>query len=91
MKEVTLLTWLTQLGLSVAFPLAGCIWLAVWLRDRYALGKWVLIVGIVLGAYLAVHNGIQSLKALSKLQANWRAQAEAKKKPTKAVYFNDHD
>ena len=33
MKELTLLTWLTQLGLSVAVPPVLFILLAVWLRD----------------------------------------------------------
>ena len=35
MKEVTLLTWVTQLGLSVALPLAGFIFLALWLRSQF--------------------------------------------------------
>ena len=33
MKTVSLLPWLTQLGLSVALPLAGFIFLALWLRS----------------------------------------------------------
>lgn len=89
MKELTLLTWLTQLGLSVAIPLAGFVWLGVWLQGKYHLGKWVVILGIVLGLYCAIHNGIQSLKALSKLQKNWKSKD--KKKPSNAVFYNDHD
>ena len=34
MKDLTLLVWLTQLGLSVALPLAGFILLALWLRKE---------------------------------------------------------
>ena len=41
MKNVTLLVWLTQLGLSVALPPAGFIFLAVWLRDSCGWGGWV--------------------------------------------------
>ena len=37
MKDLSLLVWLTQLGLSVAVPLAGFILLAVWLRSRFGL------------------------------------------------------
>lgn len=67
MKHLTLLVWLTQLGLSVAFPLAGFVWGAVWLRDRFDLGIWVLIVGIVLGLAGAVDGFRTSLKAMSRL------------------------
>ena len=47
MKNLNMLVWLTQLGLSVAGPLAGFILLAVWLRQRFELGGWVLVVGII--------------------------------------------
>ena len=89
MKELTLLTWLTQLGLSVALPLAGFVGVTVWLQGKYNLGKWVVILGTVLGLYCAIHNAIQSLKALSKLQKNWNSKKE--KKASEAIFFNDHD
>ena len=89
MKELTLLSWLTQLGLSVALPLAGFVWLGVWLQAKYELGKWVVVLGIALGLYCAIYNGIQSLKALGKVQKNWKNKE--KKKPSKAVFYNDHD
>ena len=49
MKDLTLLVWLTQLGLSVAFPLAGFILLAVWLRSSFGWGDRVIWVGLILG------------------------------------------
>lgn len=67
MKALRLLIWLTQLGLSVALPPAGFIWLAVWLRKTYALGVWVLIVGIVLGFATAFDGLRTSLKAMELL------------------------
>ena len=67
MKHLTLLVWLTQLGLSVAFPLAGFVLGAVWLRERFDLGVWVLILGIVLGLAGAVDGFRTSLKAMSRL------------------------
>ena len=51
MKELTLLTWLTQLGLSVAVPLGGFVWLGAWLRDSQGWGDWVFWAGLVLGLY----------------------------------------
>ena len=35
MKHYQLLIWLTQLGISVAVPLALCTLGAAWLRDRF--------------------------------------------------------
>ena len=51
MKNMQLLTWLTQLGLSTAVPLAGFVLLAVWLRERFGWGAWVIVGGIVLGLF----------------------------------------
>lgn len=67
MKELTLLTWLTQLGLYVALPLVGFVLLAVWLQDQFGWGDWVLWVGIVLGLVSAVDGFRQSLKILARL------------------------
>ena len=49
MKDLTLTVWLTQLGLSVAVPMAGFVLLAVWLRNSLGWGQWVIYVGIGLG------------------------------------------
>ena len=83
MKDLSLLTWLTQLGLSVAFPLGGFILLAVWLRQRFGLGMWVLWLGIALGLYCAVDGLRVSLKTLNRL--NKKKDDEP---PT--IGFNEH-
>ncbi len=83
MKNFSLRAWLTQLGRAVALPLAGFILLAVWLRERFGLGNWVLWVGIVVGAVSAVDGLRVSLKALSRLAG------EPKEDPP-PVSFNDH-
>ena len=84
MKDLSLLTWLTQLGLTVALPLGGFIWLAVWLRERFSLGSWVLWLGITLGAILALDGLRGSLRTLMRY-------SEKEKKDPPAVSFNDHD
>ena len=82
MKELTLLTWLTQLGLSVAVPPVLFILLAVWLRDSQGWGAWVIWVGIILGLYCAVNGLLTSLRTLKRF-------TESKKKdPPQA--FNEH-
>lgn len=85
MKDLSLLVWLTQLGFSVAFPLAGCVLLAVWLHNRHGWGVWVIWVGIVLGLIFAIDGLRQSLKALERLTRNKKDQEPP------AVCFNDHD
>lgn len=84
MKDLSLLVWLSQLGLSVAVPLGGFILLALWLRNRFDWGNWVLWVGIALGVYCAVTGFVSSLRKLEHL-------ATDKKQETPPVAFNDHD
>ena len=84
-KELTLLTWLTQLGLSVALPLAGFIFLALWLRNRFGLGNWVLWAGIVLGLVSALDGLRQSLKLLTQLTRKKSGDTPP------SVSYNDHD
>ena len=85
MKDLTLLVWLTQLGLSVALPPAGFILLAVWLRDRFGWGDWILWVGIIVGLICAVDGLRTSLKAMSRIS---RGKQE---RQGPGVCFNDHD
>ena len=83
MKNLHLLTWLTQLGLSTAVPLASFVVLAVWLRNRYDLGLWVVFAGIGLGLFCAIDGFVRNLKALEQLSK------EEKKDPP--VSFGEHD
>lgn len=84
MKDLHLLTWLTQLGLSVALPLIGFVWLAVWLNQTHGWGGWVIAVGIGLGLICAMNGLRVSLKAISQT-----AKSDTEQKPPAA--FNDHD
>lgn len=78
MKELSLIVWLTQLGFSIALPMGGFIWLAVWLRDTYQLGAWVIIAGAVLGIAGAVDGLRYSLKAMELMT---REKKEKKQPP----------
>ena len=49
MKDVNLLVWLTQLGLSVAIPLAVFLGGALWLHNSRGWGSWVIWVGLMIG------------------------------------------
>lgn len=86
MKNLSMIVWLTQLGFSIAFPLAGFILLAVWLRERFSLGPWVLVAGIVLGFAGAVDGLRHSLKVMELLSKNNQKDEEPP-----PVAFNSHD
>ena len=78
MKNLGLIVWMTQLGLSVAFPLAGFVLGAVWLRNRFDLGIWILILGIVLGFAGAVDGLRTSLKAMELLSREKNEEKKSK-------------
>lgn len=84
MKNLQLIIWLTQLGISVALPLGGFVWLGVWLRSRFGWGVWVVIAGVVIGILCAIDGLRTSLKAMDRM-------AKEKKEGPPPVSFNDHD
>ncbi len=84
MKDVPLLVWLAQLGLSVVVPLVGFLVLAVWLRQEQGWGVWVLWVGIGLGILMAIDGFLNSLKLLKKLGTK-------KEQEPPSLSFNDHE
>lgn len=84
MKSYSMLVWLTQLGLSIAAPLAGFLLLAIWLRSRFDLGMWVIWVGLVFGINGAISGLRVSLKAMEQMAGNKRKQDPP------PISFNDH-
>ena len=85
MKNVNLLIWLTQLGVSVAVPLGGFIWLGIWLRQRFELGVWVVLAGIFVGIVCAIDGMRVSLKAMERMAKD---KEDTEPPP---VSFNDHE
>ena len=84
MKKMNLLIWLTQLGLSVVVPLGGFILLALWLRQQFGWGDWVIIVGVLLGVVCAVDGLRTSLKAMERMSKDKKEEQEP------PASFNDH-
>ena len=85
MKHINLLVWLTQLGISVAAPLGGFIWLGVFLRQRFALGVWVVLAGVFLGVVCAIDGLRVSLRAMERMAK------DKKENDPPPVSFNDHE
>ena len=59
-----------------------CILAAVWLRNRFALGGWVVAAGVVLGLGAAFMSLWQNLRAMDR-------QAKEDDRDT-GTNFNDH-
>ena len=78
------LVWLTQFGMSVAVPPVLSLWGAVWLQRRFALGGWVVAVGVTVGVLAAVSCLRSSLQALDR-----QGKAPKKEEPP-PVNFNQH-
>lgn len=84
MKDLSLLVWLTQLGLSTALPLAGFVLLGVWLHSGLGWGVWTIWAGIGLGLICAIDGFRSSLKAMERLSR------KPKDDTPPPVSFNDH-
>ncbi|MBQ3215996.1 MAG: AtpZ/AtpI family protein [Oscillospiraceae bacterium] len=84
MKDLHLLIWLTQLGLSTVGPLTVCTLIAVWLRQHYGWGSWVIWVGVALGTVMAIDGLRTSLKLMQRL-------SKRKSDTPPPVSFNEHD
>lgn len=61
-----MLIWMTQLGLSVALPLAGLVMLGIWLQRRFLLGKWIVIVFLFLGLIASVTQFVKILREMER-------------------------
>lgn len=84
MKDLSLLVWLTQLGLSAAVPLAMFVLLGVWLNRSCGWGIWTVFVGLGLGLWFGINGLIGSLKTMEQMSRNKNEKAPP-------VSFNEHD
>jgi len=85
MKALRLLTWFTQLALSAVSPLLLCIWGAVYLRGRFQLGGWIVLLGVLLGvggAFSAFRNSLELMRKES--------EGDGKDNKPPPASYNDH-
>ena len=85
MKLLNLLMWVTQFGLSILFPLCFFLLLAVWLKQKFQLGMWIIAVLGILGVLITISTVRANLKALRK------AADEAASQTPPPMAFNDHN
>lgn len=85
MKLLSLLMWVSQFGLSCIFPIILFLWLGVWLRAKFGLGIWILLLLGILGIMTSVSTARSCLRSLRK------AAEEASSGKEPPVAFNNHD
>lgn len=78
------LVWLTQFGLSVALPPVLFLLGAVWLKNEFALGGWVVLVGLLLGLAGSVGSLRSNLKSID------REGKEDTPRTPPPISFNNH-
>ena len=64
MKKLSLWAWATQFGFSVTVPLCALLLLGSWLKDRWGLGPWVLLLCLGLGIGTGVAGAVRILRKL---------------------------
>lgn len=87
MKYLSLLTWVTQLGFSILFPLCFFLFLAYWLQNRFGLGPWIMVVLGIIGLLTSISTTRSCVRSLIKA-ANELSGDDEKKEPP--IAFNDH-
>jgi len=66
MKYLSLLTWVGQFGFSCLFPTCAFLMLGVYLRDRFHLGVWVIIVLGIIGFLTSISTARTCLQSMCK-------------------------
>ncbi len=83
MKVLRNITWLVQLGLSIIVPPLLCIGGCYWLQNRFSLGSWVMLPGIILGLGGSVSSAFQFYRLMRR-----QAERDSQHKPDA---FNNHE
>lgn len=85
MKILNLLMWVGQFGFSIIFPTLFFLYMAVWLRQRFSLGIWIVIVFGILGVLTSISTTKSCLRSMCKAAEEVSGNKEI------PVSFNDHN
>ena len=84
MKVLSLLMWVGQFGFSAIFPTLLFLLGAVWLRDRFGLGLWIVALLGILGVMTSISTARSCWHAMQKAAE----EASGSKEPP--IGFNNH-
>lgn len=63
----TALGMVTQFGISTITPMLLCIFVALWLQNRFGLGDWVVLVGVLMGVGSGFMSMMKMIRQMSEL------------------------
>ena len=66
---ISALAMVTQFGIGTITPMLLCIFAALWLKNRFALGDWVVLIGVFMGigsGFMSMMKMIRQMSELSK-------------------------
>lgn len=58
--------WITQFSLNMVSPIVLCIIIALWLKNKFNIGNWIMITAIILGTASAIVNMFTYIKTVRK-------------------------
>lgn len=61
------LVLLSQIGLSIVLPPVLVLYGAHWLQNRFELGGWIMVVGLIVGILGAFNGAYRSYLLIKKL------------------------
>ena len=65
-KHMRAAAHITQFGLNMVTPIVLCTIAAVWVNNRFNIGGWVVVAGIVLGVAASGLNMVNFMKTVKK-------------------------
>lgn len=85
MKWWTLLTWVTQFGLSALFPICAFMLIGAWVQDKFDLSPWFSVLCAIVGL-------LTSISTVRACYRSMRKDADAACEGEETVpAYNDHD
>ena len=65
-KNLRAAAWLTQFGLNMVSPIIIAIIIASWLRNKFSLGDWVMLLAIILGVGASAVSMLSFIKTVQR-------------------------
>ena len=85
MKCWTLLTWVTQFGLSALFPICAFMLIGAWVQDKFGLSPWFSVLCAIVGLLTSITTVRICYRSMRK-DADAACEGEEK-----VPAYNDHD
>ncbi len=64
---LTALAMVTQFGITVITPILLCVLAALWLKNKFGLGDFTVVLGILIGVGAAVMSMMKMIKQMGDM------------------------